>query len=221
MGQGPGSEGCVHSSRTSAALPNGVAAPRGWRMRAIQQLPAALRRQPWKPQPARPEEHHVILSARSPPPPQRRLRRREGAAVGVLLSAFRPSPSSLRPRRSRLATAAAKRRGRSPGCGAGRPGAPLPRHGSRGGRGDRAKAGGGGRSRGSGGGGGRGGLRAGGRPGAGARRSARPGPARPRRHERRRRRRRRRGLGAQSLRRLLCHLRAGHRDRAGAGRAVG
>lgn len=78
MGQGPGSQGCVHSSRTSAALTNGVAAPRGWRMRAIQQLPAALRRPPGKLRPARPEEHHVILSARSPPPPQRRLRRRGG-----------------------------------------------------------------------------------------------------------------------------------------------
>lgn len=189
-------------------------------MRATGQRMAALRRPPGKLRPSGPEEHHVILSARRPPPPRRRLRRRggRGVAVGALLRAFRPSPSSLVSRRSRLAAAA--RRGRRPGCGAGRPGAPLPRHGSRGGRGDRARAGSGGPSRGSGGGGGgRGGLRAGGSPGAGAPRSARPGPARPRRHERRWRRRR--GLGAQSFRRLLCHLRAGHRDRAGAGRAVG
>ena len=95
--------------------------------------------------------------------------------MGVLLSVLRPFPGWVRPRRSRLAAAAA-RRGRRPGCGAGRPGAPLPRHGSRGGRGDRAKAGGGGRSRGSVGGGGRGGLRAGGRPVRGLR--APHGPAR-------------------------------------------
>lgn len=106
-----------------------------------------------------------------------------GAAEGALLGAPRPTSGSLRPRRSRLAAAAAAaaRRGRRPGCGAGRPGALLPRHGSRGGRRDRARAGGGGPSRdsgGGGGGGGRGGLRAGGRPGAGAPRSARPVPAR-------------------------------------------
>lgn len=57
----------------------------------------------------------------------------------------------------------------------------------------------------------------GGRAAGGGGSAPRGSPGSARRHERRWRR----GLGAQSLRRLLCHLRAGHRDRAGAGRAVG
>lgn len=56
-----------------------------------------------------------------------------------------------------------------------------------------------------------------GRAAGGGGSAPRGSPRSARRHERRRRR----GLGAQSLRRLFCHLRAGHRDRAGAGRAVG
>lgn len=111
--------------------------------------------------------------------------RREEGRGGGCPRAFRPSPGSLGPRRSWLAAAAAARRGRRPGCGAGRPGAPPPRHGSRGGRGDLARAGGGGLSRGSGGGSGcgcgcgRGGLRAGGRaPGLLGLRAAPHGPAR-------------------------------------------
>lgn len=127
---------------------------------------------------ARRASRHPFRRAPAPSPTAPAQARREGVAVGALLRAFHPSPGSLGSRRSRLAAA---RRGRRSGCGAGRPGAPLPRHGSRGGRGDRARAGGGGPSRGSGGGGGgRGGLRAGGRApwcGGSALRTARPGSA--------------------------------------------
>lgn len=59
-------------------LSKGVAASRGWRLRATGQRMAALRRPPGKLRPSGPEEHHVILSARRPPPPRRRLRRRGG-----------------------------------------------------------------------------------------------------------------------------------------------
>lgn len=141
-GPGRGSAGSAHSSRTSS-LHRGVAVPRGggsWWRGALDRVAAATRGA---------AAHWALRASRHPfrpvpPPPRRRVRRRGGGSRA--LSA-----------RSRLARAVALSvggaKGRRPGCGAGRPGAPLPRHG-RGGRRDRARGGGDGPNRGSGGGGG-------------------------------------------------------------------
>lgn len=103
-------------------LSKGAAAPRGRRLQATGQWPAALRRPPGKLRPSGPEEHHVILSAGRPPPPRRRLRRRGGRGSRWGLSSAR---STLLQARSGRGVLGWRRRGEEGAQDAAR-GGPVP-----------------------------------------------------------------------------------------------